>query len=344
MTEEEQEYNVPLRDDIAMRTVDFNRSLDVHPSTFTQLTKKLGITLTGAKKTREIFPEDVRTILESKGYKYPRKAKVIVMMVNKGGTGKSTTTFYTSLRLASYGCRVLVIDGDSQGNLTKAFHLDELEMDLDETTPILLDVYKKEIELEGTIIEISPHLHLVPSTPLNGILDKELQANWKNPSKPLKLALKSVEKDYDFVLVDCAPALNATNTSFVCAADEVVLPVNPDPFSEQSLAQTMNDFDEIENDFDIKINRKVLYTRVDQRESSSLKYLGAIADKYPKQISRTMIRTSADVKNAISKNENLFTYPRSTARDDYDDFAKEIMGFNSWASLKKGRRKGARRR
>ena len=173
MTEEEQEYNVPLRDDIAMRTVDFNRSLDVHPSTFTQLTKKLGITLTGAKKTREIFPEDVRTILESKGYKYPRKAKVIVMMVNKGGTGKSTTTFYTSLRLASYGCRVLVIDGDSQGNLTKAFHLDELEMDLDETTPILLDVYKKEIELEGTIIEIRipKNHHSIDMNVKNDMLD-----------------------------------------------------------------------------------------------------------------------------------------------------------------------------
>jgi chromosome partitioning protein len=249
-------------------------------------------------------------------------------MICKGGVGKTTSTYFSAQRLSSYGAKVLVIDADPQGNLTSAFNLEQYGVGIDEETPVLLDVITSQCTIDESIIPVTLNLHLLPSTPLNANLDGKIRDNYKNPSLPVKKVIAQVMDRYDYILIDCAPALNLTNTAVVCASDMVILPVAPDKFSQLGLNQTLQELSQIESDFSLTFNKKILFTKYDGREFTSLKYLTDIAEKYNDLRFNTAIRTSADVKNAITKREDLYSYKKSNAKEDYDSFVFELMGLD----------------
>lgn len=324
-----------LREPLTIRSVDIRTTLGVAPATLSEIFRKAGIEsvaddqkVTGRGVSKAISSTDVRKIFEARGYKYPEKAKVIAFMICKGGVGKTTSTFYLAQRLSAYGAKVLVIDADSQGNLTSAFNLDQYGCDIDEETPVLLDIITHQCSIDEAIIAITPSLHLIPSNPLNANLEGKIRENFKNPSLPIQKAITPLKEKYDYILVDCAPALNLTNTAIASSADLVILPVAPDKFSQLGLDQTLRELAQIEQDFQLKIGKKIIFTRYDGREFTSLKYLADIAERHNDIRFNTAIRTCADVKNAITRREDLFSYKKSNAREDYDNFAQEIMGLD----------------
>jgi chromosome partitioning protein len=153
----------------------------------------------------------------------------------------------------------------------------------------------------------------------------------------LKKALAPVASNYDFILIDCAPALNLTNTAIISAADTVILPVAPDKFSQIGLDQTLREINQIEQDFGLSVETKILFTKFDAREFTSLKYLSEIVNKHTERRFLTAIRTCSDVKNAITRKEDLFALKKSNAKEDFDSFAREMMGLDKFV----GRRKNA---
>jgi chromosome partitioning protein len=272
-------------------------------------------------------PAAIRTAIEQLGYRYPKPAEVWAFMMCKGGVGKTTSALFISQRLSSYGAKVLVIDADPQGNLTAAFHPQNLSgIEITEETPVLVDVLSGSCTLEEATIQLTPEMSLVPSTPMNSILDGKIRDLFKNPILPLKRALEPVKNNFDFILIDSAPALNLTNAAVIGASDKIILPVSPDRFSEMGLDQTMKELDQIEADFNLKVARTIILTKVDGRENTSEKYSQIVRDRYPKNFSTTAIRVSSDVKNAISMNQDLFQMGRSNAKEDYDRLTVELMG------------------
>lgn len=327
---------------ISIRSTDLRTALNIAPATMNDLLKKTGVQyLPGQAKpgrgaAKDFSSSDSRRLLEAKGFVYPTPAKVISFMMCKGGVGKTTSSFFVANRMAAYGARILVVDGDSQGNLTSAFDLSSMKIEIDEETPILVDLLTKDASIDEAIIAFSPFLHLIPSTPLNSILESKIRDNFKNPSVPFSKIFEIVKDRYDYIIIDCAPALNLTNTAIICASDLVVLPVAPDKFSQIGLEQTLKEIHQIEEDFPEigKRETRVIFTRFDAREYTSLKYLSEIADSNKERMFKTMIRTASDLKNAITKKEDLFQYKNSNAKDDYDSFVKEIMGIDTFFSKK----------
>ena len=200
----------------------------------------------------------------------------------------------------------------------------------------LVDVLTNQCSIQEAIIAITPTLHLVPSNPLNANLEGKIREHHKNPSLPIKRALAPLLAQYDYILIDCAPALNLTNTAIVSASDMVILPVAPDKFSQLGPHQTLQEIGQIEQDFSLQIDKRIIFTKFDAREFTSLKYLAEIADKHKDTRFETAIRTCADVKNAITRREDLFSLKKSNAKEDYDAFAQEIMGLDKFFG---GRRK-----
>lgn len=320
-----------LRDSFSIKSSDLRLALGVAPATLSDLFKKIGVNFIEEEKNlrgqaKNVQSADVRKIFELRGYQYPNTARVISMMMCKGGVGKTTTTVFVGQRLSSYGARVLIIDADSQGNATSALSLDQYGITIDEETPVLLDVVTGECTISDVIMPVSPTLHLIPSSPTNSTLDGKIRDLFKNPSLALKKYLEPVLADYDFVLIDCAPALNLTNTAMVAASDLVIMPVAPDKFSQMGLEQTIREITQIENDFGLKIDKKIVFTKYDAREYTSLKYLADIANDHKNKMFKSTIRTASDLKNAITKKEDLFSYKKSNAKDDYDALTQEIMG------------------
>ena len=329
----------PLRDSFSLKSSDLRQTLNVAPATLSDVFKKVGVSFVEDDKgirgqTKNVPSNQVRKILESRGFQYPPNAKIISLMMCKGGVGKTTTTVFVSQRLATYGARVLVIDADSQGNSTSAFNLDQYGINIDEETPILLDVITGDASLEDVIIKVTPDFHIIPSTPANSILDGKIRENSKNTSIAIKRHIDQITHLYDYIIIDCAPALNLTNTAMVSASDLIIMPVAPDKFSQMGLEQTLNEISQIESDFNLKIDKKIVFTKFDAREYTSLKYLTEIAESNKDIMFTTMIRTASDLKNAITKKEDLFIYKKSNAKDDYDNLTREIMGLDKFFDKK----------
>lgn len=330
----------PIREPFTLKSTDLRNALGVAPATLNEIIKKNEVKYIedgnkgrGAAKT--LSSNDARKIFEARGFHYPSPAQIISFMMCKGGVGKTTSSFYLSQRLSSYGARVLVIDADSQGNLTAAFNWEDYGIEIDEDTPILVDLIEGNVEIDEAIIALTPNLHIVPSTPMNATLEGKIRDRYKNPSVPIQRLIQKIRHRYDYVIVDCAPALNLTNTAVMAACDQVILPVAPDKFSQLGLNQTLEEIETINDDFGLNIQPRIVFTRFDAREYTSLKYLSEIAEKNEDKMFSTTIRTAADLKNAIAKREDLFDYRKSNGKDDYDAFAKEVLGIDKFFAKSK---------
>ena len=127
----------PLRAPFAIKLVDLRKALGVAPATMSEIIKEFDPSPSAKRGVaRSIAPAVVRKILAARGYKFPKLAKRISVMISKGGNGKTTIARNLGQRLSSYGFRVLLVDTDMQGNLTSAFSLEELGFEIDTETYI----------------------------------------------------------------------------------------------------------------------------------------------------------------------------------------------------------------
>jgi len=325
-----------LTTELTVKNSDLRDFLKMSGPSLYEICKKLDVNLVSSPnnaKNKNIEGSEVRRILESRGYSFPKQAKTIVCGINKGGAGKTTTTFYLAQRLSSLGARVLVIDGDPQGNLTLAFNLEKYGIDIDEGTNVLIDILKGNTALQEALIPVTPLLHLLPSTPMNSQTDSYLRDKVKNLSAPMKSIFKDVISEYDYILIDTAPTFGVTNTAFFACADLVILPVNPDKFSPMSLKQTLGELNDISSAFGLTFEKKILYTKHDRRENLSADTFKMFFSSYPEMMFNTVIGVSADAKNTIVKGEYLFE-KKSSIKDDFDSLTIEIMNLNSVANKK----------
>jgi len=333
--------NPPLRAPFSIKLVDLRKALGVAPATMSEIIKEFDPSATAKRGVaRSIAPSVVRQILAARGYKFPRLAKRISVMISKGGNGKTTIARNLGQRLSSYGFRVLLVDTDMQGNLTSAFSLEELGFEIDTETYILHDVLAEDSPLDDAIVRITENLDIVPSTSLNSMLDVWIDRQCKNQTRAFVDKIEAVRSRYDYIIFDCAPALSRTNSAAIGSSDMVILPVIPDKFSQHGLEQTIKEIKLVQREVSHKIACKVVFNRFDAREATSVMYLGEVASTYKNIMFNTMIRTSADLKNSIAMSKDLFDDYRSTARFDIDELTREITEL---AQIVRPQRKPGRR-
>lgn len=268
-----------------------------------------------AKST--VAPELVRAVLEKRKLKIPKQ--VISFQMLKGGVAKTTSALNFGWRAAQYGAKVLFIDLDQQANLTFALGVDA------EALPVWVDVVEKRKPIQEAIVEITPNLHLIPSSLNNSILDRVLYTTHRNLATAVKGPLKEILADYDLVIIDTAPSLSAINTAVTCASDLVVLPINPDKFSMIGVQKHLADLEDLKAEFELSLESKVLFTRFDGRESGSQAFLQECLELFEDLLFKHYIRTSAEIKNSLTGPRTIFS-TKNNAKVDYDGLTREILG------------------
>lgn len=273
--------------------------------------------LFGANQNLNYIPaEMVREYLQSYGYKYPKK--VISFQMLKGGVAKTTSALNVGLRASMLGARVLFVDLDQQANLTFALgHTDE-------TAPVWLDIFEKKVSIESAIKTINSHIDLIPSSLNNSVLERALINSNRNWSESVKSHLAQISLNYDLIIIDTAPALSATNTAVTVASNLVILPVNPDKFSILGFEKNYQELNDIKNDFKLKTDIKVLFTKYDAREKMSGEYLDAFIQKYPDILLKSYIRVSSDAKNTLATSRSIYS-SKSSAKEDYHLVTTELL-------------------
>jgi chromosome partitioning protein len=281
-------------------------------------------------RRKKVTPLGVRKLLIERGFQYPREN--ISFQVVKGGVGKTSLSYALGLRASHYGARVLLVDFDQQGNLTRSFKIEARDF------PVWLNIFRDNVPVEKSIVKLTETLDLIPSNLNNSRLDLELTQATTNLRDMIRDALSPIRDNYDLVIFDCPPAINKINLAASCASDTVIIPVNPDPYAMDGLDFTLSELKRIKQDFKLGFDYKIVWNRYDARErlgALCMHDLAKDANKI-KNVLPVVIRVDVSLKNSIFDAVSLFDLPKKSAiREDVDQFAKEILGINNWIELQK---------
>jgi chromosome partitioning protein len=294
--------------------------LDISPQAISLYASKLELKSYRQQNKSAYSPLAVRKFFQARGFNYPKE--VIAFQMLKGGSTKTSSAFNLAIRLNQYGAKVLCVDLDMQGNLS-----DALGIEVTEDHALFIHIARGEATIEETIIPICEGLDLIPSEFENSTLDYELSSKRKNLASFVKTELDKIRDNYDFIIIDCNPALSSLNISIALASDRIVIPVNPDRFSKRGLAKTITELERVGVDYKQPMDFSLLYTLYDARESSSQKYLIEYGSTYRDRLLSTVIKRNTDVKNAIDQKKSIFDFPRAPAREDFDLVARELLGW-----------------
>lgn len=289
-------------------------------------------TLDTPSRRKKIPPLGIRKLLQERGFQYPQQN--ISFQIVKGGVGKTSLSYALGLRTSHYGAKVLLIDLDQQGNLTRSFKIEARDF------PVWLNIFRDNVPAKDAIIKLNETLDLIPSNLNNSRLDLELTQATSNLKDLIRDALLPIRNNYDLVILDCPPAINKINLSATCASDTVIIPVNPDPYAMDGLDFTLAELQRIKQDFKLKFNYKIVWNRYDARERLGAVCMHDLAKDENKinNVLPVVIRVDTSLKNSIFDAVSLFDLPKKSAiREDIDQFAKEILGINNWVEQQKNK-------
>lgn len=252
--------------------------------------------------------------------------KIVAFQVVKGGTGKTSLAHSFSIRANLYGCRVLCIDLDQQGNLTHAFSVDANNI------PVMIDVLKGSSKISEAIVNISPGLDLLPSRIENAILDNFIMLEKYSLDKVYGDIIKEIIDNYDLIVIDCPPALGQSVAAAALASDLIISPLTPEQFSLSGMKVTYEEIENLNRKFGKDIDVRIVLNKFDSRTALSNEVLRSIInnDIFKNKLLKSIIRSSQDFPNVIYVGTNIFNNLKTTpAKEDIDLLTREILGLES---------------
>lgn len=257
------------------------------------------------------------------------KCKVIAITNQKGGVGKTTTTFNLGVALAKQGKRVLVVDVDPQSNLTTyAGWYDENELKYTLTDLMEQSMNDDEIKIKESILHHKENVDLIPSNLSLSALENSLTYAMSR-EYTLRNCLSSIKDDYDYILLDCQPSLGMLTINALASANSVIIPVQSEYFALRGMADLFKIINKVRRQINptLKIEGALL-TLVDSRANLPKEIATQLKDNYGSILNlfNTQIPRAVKTAESTSSGGSVFTYDKSgTVANAYSSFAKEVL-------------------
>ena len=249
--------------------------------------------------------------------------RIIAIVNQKGGVGKSTTAVNLGASLALMGRRVLLVDIDPQGNTTTGVGIDKRTIEADSYT-MLLDRHPIADVVQPTDVE---NLWIVPATLALAGAEIEL-VNADGREYRLKEALVPAAESYDIVLIDCPPSLGLLTVNALAAAREIIIPVQAEYYALEGLSQLTTIVEQARSGLnpDIEI-LGVLITMFDGRTRLAVEVLDEVHKHFPKRVFHTQIPRNIRLSEAPSYGKPAVLFdPKSRGAQAYIQLAREALG------------------
>jgi chromosome partitioning protein len=248
-------------------------------------------------------------------------AKKQLFLNYKGGTGKTSISSAYGYYLASTGKRVLMVDLDAQAHLTACLNHEGLQQEKS-----LYSVMVKGDKISDIITATSlPALKLAPASISVSALEVPLFKMHLREFR-LRQALKEVEKDYDFIIIDSAPNINLLSLNAILASDEILIPLLADFLSFHGLKILMETLASIETDFRFYLGKiHIFLNRFNPQYPICGECKEAVHKFYPEYALQTVINESHEIIDASSMGKSVFElYPDSRVAEDIKNLVEEV--------------------
>lgn len=250
-------------------------------------------------------------------------ARIIALCNQKGGVGKTTTTINTAAALAEYGRKVLLVDFDPQGALSRG--LGVVNEDVKTIYDLMLD---RKLKAEDVIVHTEvPGLDLIPANIQLSAAEIQLVAE-PGREKILAGVLRPVLGDYDLIMIDCQPSLGLLTVNALTAAHGVMIPVACDYFALRGLELLIQNTVELVQERlneNLKIDG-ILATMFDPRTLHSREMLNKLNEDYGDKVFKSVIKLTVKFKDSSAQGRPVTQYaPTSEAAELYRAVAREMV-------------------
>ena len=256
------------------------------------------------------------------------KCEVIAIANQKGGVGKTTTTFNLGVALAQEGKKVLLVDADPQGDLTT--YMGVHDTDNIPTLASLMECYiqDRNIDTDSAIIHHKENIDLLPTNLDLSAMEISLVTAMSR-EYTIKNCLSSIKDKYDYILIDCMPSLGMITINALASADKVIIPVQTQFLAAKGMGHLLKTVAKVKRSINpnLKIGG-ILLTLVDKRTKLSKETKQLLEENYGNivKIYNTQIPSAVKVAESTSSGKSIFSYDKnSKVTSAYKEFGKEIL-------------------
>lgn len=249
--------------------------------------------------------------------------RVISISNQKGGVGKTTTAINLSACLAETGKKVLVIDSDPQGNTSSGLGVDKSNIE-----KTLYNLIIGDCDINDVIIPVNEveNLDIIPTNINLSGAEIEL-INVENREFILNNIIKEIRDKYDFIIIDCPPALNMLTINALAASNSVIVPLQCEYYALEGLTQLMYTIDLVKQNINDNLNIEgVVFTMFDTRTNLSAQVVEEVKSHLDKDIYNSIIPRNVRLSEAPSYGLPINIYDtRSKGAEAYRLLAKEVI-------------------
>lgn len=234
-------------------------------------------------------------------------ARVLAIANQKGGVGKTTTAVNLAASLQATKRRVLLIDLDPQGNATMGSGINKSDLERS-----IYEVLMQECSAGDAILETPGGFHILPA---NGDLTAAEIAllNAENREMRLKQIIKTVDADYDYVVIDCPPSLNMLTINAMVAAHGVIIPMQCEYYALEGLSALVETISAISSTLNPQLQIEgILRTMYDPRSKLTLEVSGQLFTHFGDKVYRTVVPRNIRLAEAPSYGVPVLQYDRQS--------------------------------
>lgn len=255
-------------------------------------------------------------------------AKVISLVNQKGGVGKTTSSINLAAALGQLGKKTLLIDMDPQSNATTGVGLNSSDFEYD-IYEAITGLCKVEKAIHKTKFK---NLSVIPSTlNLAGIdvefVKKMIADNTFQRNNQLKDVLEPIKEKYDYIIIDCQPSLGLCTMNALVASDSVIIPVQCEFYALEGITQLLNSIIMVQNSMNPELRIEgVLLTMLDGRTNIGLEVIEEIRKYFKDKVFNTIIPRLVRLVEAPSHGKPINEYdPESRGAEAYHNLAREVI-------------------